>query len=425
MRPPSAGMFLRDHRGRLIANVSSPVYALLAYVLLSYFPYLVPMEYMAIIKIVDPLQHTLNCLVLGGVLLGLYVLYGAITAPTFDPRPQRFSASHLEALRVAMLSLMWLGVVANALVLAYSVPHYRGSVFDIKDAMANLEGVNILTQSYLFAIGPYIYLCVVSGKPYRKVLVALGVVLLLRALLMAERLALLEFMVPLLVVLSLLRQMFIPAARLALIGVAVPVLFVIAEIFRSFYAKFVEDTGWAHLDIGFVLQWNLERLALYYTDVTNKSYFIMNEQFFHITEYWSSGVLRMIGRFTGYIPEKNNAVNFFAHQFDVGNEEMTNPGGLAMLMSDFGWWGFAVLLAFILSMFLTHWRAAKGHILSLGLYPILFLNFLELPRIVYIYNSRAIFPLLLFFAAYFAAVNYARPGLFRPSVRVPDPHHGA
>lgn len=411
LRPPSAGILLTDYRGRLVANVGNPFYALATLVLLTLLPYLVPLEYMELIKVAGPGEHVLFCAVLGGVLFGLYALYAALAEPRFDPRPERLGQGQMEAMHKAMTALMWTGLIANVAILAYTVPHFTGTIFSIKRSLQDLAGVNILSQTYLFAIGPFIYLSLALGRPYRKLLVWLAVVLTLRAFLMAERLAFLEFAVPVLVCLSLLRELFVPVGRLVLIALGVPTLFVVMEIFRSFYSKFVESSGWAHLDLGFILQWNLERLALYYADVTNKFYFTLYNEYFHFTEYWIQGVLRMGSRLGLAEYEGRNELLAVIGQFDAGNEEMTNPSGLATLLSDFGWWGLLVGLLIVAVLFVTHWRATRGHLISLAFYPVLFLTLVEMPRFVYLYNSRALFPLAAFFAAYLAVSLMARPSV--------------
>lgn len=421
-RNSPAGILLPGAGGRPVANVGNPAYALSAFLLLTLLPYLVPMEYMEIIKMVGPLEHLLTCLVLGGVLLGGYALYATALEPRFDPWPERMEVPFRDTFYLFMRVLIWVGVVANIGILAWCIPHYSGSVFSMKAAMSSLGGVNILSQSYLFALGPFLYLSLVLGRPYRRELLWLAVVLALRGFLLAERLALMEFAVVALVSLALLRQMLIPLSRLVLIGVAVPVLFVTAEIFRSFYAKFVRESGWSHLDLGFILQWNLERLALYYTDVTNKFYFQVTEQYFYMTEYYLRG-LRSIGARVGLAEEEEfNPVAALIQQFDVGNQEMTNPGGLAVLLSDFGWWGGAVLVLIVALLFLTHLRANRGHLISLAVYPVLFLTIVELPRFVYLYSSRCITPFVLFLLAWIAARLISQGARFQPAApRAPVP----
>ncbi|MFC7334016.1 hypothetical protein [Rhodocista pekingensis] len=418
-RNSPAGILLPGVAGRPVANVGNPAYAVAAFLMLTLLPYLVPMEYMEIVKMVGPLEHLLTCLVLAGLLLGAYALYAALLDPRFDPRPERLEAPFRDTLYLFTRILIWVAVVANIGILAWCIPHYSGSIFSMKAAMADLGGVNILSQSYLFAIGPFLYLSLARQRPYRRELLWLAVVLAVRAFLLAERLALMEFAVVALVSLAVLRQMLIPLTRLVLIGVAVPVLFVTAEIFRSFYAKFVRDTGWGHLDLGFILQWNLERLALYYTDVTNKFYFMLKEQYFYTTEFYLRGLRSIGARFGLAEEEAPSQINILIEQYDVGNEEMTNPGGLAVLMSDFGWWGTGVLALLVTLLFLTHLRASRGHLVSLAVYPVLFLTVVELPRFVYLYSSRCITPFVLFLLAWIGARLISQGARFQPAAPAP------
>jgi len=410
----SAGILRFDVHGRPLANIGNPTYALGAFLLLTLVPYLVPLEYMELIKIASPGRHLLICLLLGGSLFAAYSLYAFLFQPRLDLRTDLIQTGTMETLHRFCTILIWTGIIANLGLLLWCIPHYRGTIFSMKAALADLEGVNILSQSYLFALGPYIYLSIMLGRSYRKTMVWLAVLLTLRALLLAERLAILEFAVPVLVVLSLLGQITVPLSRVFLIGAAVPTLFVVGEIFRSFYAKFVQESGWSHLDLGFILQWNLERLALYYADVTNKFYFLLQEQYFYMTDFYLQGVLRIGSRLGLTERPSSDDLWILIDQFDVSNEEMTNPGGLAVLLSDFGWWGWGVLALLVFLFFLLHWRAVRGHILALALYPVFFLTIVELPRFVYLYSSRSLTPLLLFLMAYAAALLLAGHGSWMP-----------
>jgi oligosaccharide repeat unit polymerase len=400
----SAGAVTWDPvKGRL-ANVSHPAYAMIAFLILTALPYLAPMEYMDILKLATLGQHLRFCALLAGLIIGMLVLYDILGRPTFEPERRPLSAEFSANMYWLAKALMLVAIAANGVVLLYALPRLAaGGVFAAKMALQDFEGVNILTQTYLFALGPYIYLSQRRGEPFLRILLILGGLLAARAFLMAERLALMELAVPAIVVLSMLRLMRVTVGRMLLIAFGVPTIFVVAEVFRSFYAKFVEEIGWAHLSFSFVLQWNLERLALYYTDVLNKFYLILQTHYFGTTQFYLEGVHRMAARLGWSGDTKIEELADWVALFGAGNVEMTNPGGLASLFTDFGWWAVPVLFGFAFLLMLNHWRANRGGLLALAMYPTLFMTAVELPRFVYLYSSRVLFPMMVFLAAYAGA----------------------
>ncbi len=392
---PAGVLMLIPGRG-LMANVSNPLYAVAGFLVLTILPYFVPLEYMAIIKVYGPGMHLFISAILAGVLLTAYALYAGLFQPRLAPMSLRADDDFPNMMYTATRGMIILAILANVAIVGWALRELPGGVFAMKRALADFEGVNILSQSYLFALGPFLYLAVGLKRPWKLLLALLGGLLFVRGFIMAERLALLEFAIPALVVLSLLRLVIIRLTHLIMIGLGVPALFVLGEIFRSFYAKFVRESGWNQLELGFILQWNLERLALYYVDTLNKFYFQMKYQFFHITQFYAEGTLKMLSRLGLAERPTDTVLDPLVSAFSYGAEEMTNPGGLAVMLSDFGWAGLVVFGVFVLVLFAAHWRALRGGMIALACYPILFLTMLEMPRFVYLYLSRALFPFLLF-----------------------------
>lgn len=396
---PAGAVLAIPGRG-LMANISNPFYAIAGFLLLTILPYLVPLEYMAIIKVYGVGAHVLVSMAIAALLLTAYAVYAGLFQPRLAPMPLRRDEDFPNLMYNATRAMILLALFANIAIVGWAFRKFPDGVFAMKMALADFEGVNILSQSYLFALGPFLYLAIGLNRPWKRLLTILGVVLFVRGMAMGERLALLEFAIPLIVMLSLLRVVTIRLTHLIMMGFGIPALFVLGEIFRSFYRKFVEESGWSQLELSFILQWNLERLALYYTDTQNKFYFQMKYQFFNITEFYAEGVRKIASRFGLVERPDMKALGSLVSSFDYGNEEMTNPGGLAILLSDFGWYGLGLFAVFILVLFAFHWRAVRGGMLALACYPILFLTLLEMPRFIYLYLSRALFPLVLFLCVF-------------------------
>src|SRR5262249_33670466 len=152
---------------------------------------------------------------------------------------------------------------------------------------------------HLFFMVPYIYLARERGTPWRNTIFILGCLLFARSFLMGERLAFLEFALPLIVVLSMLTIIRVTWTRLLLLAVGLPILFIVTEMFRSFYGKFVSEIGWAHVHWTFLLSWNLERFFVYYIDTLNKFYVAISGEFFYATSYWAEGLSRILDRLEG------------------------------------------------------------------------------------------------------------------------------
>jgi hypothetical protein len=182
------------------------------------------------------------------------------------------------------------------------------------------------------------------------------------------------------------------------------VFFVAAELMRSFSAKFVDEGGgWGAIDPWFALGWNLERLFIYYIDVVNKFYFVLETQQFGTSQFWWKGTGSILSNFG--LAKDPTAVEFSVLELimdglGVRTPEMTNFGGFTQLMSDFGWFGFLVYLGLVLALFATHAGAVRGSMLCVGLYPLMFLNFADMARRIILYESRALFPLAIFLATY-------------------------
>jgi len=217
-------------------------------------------------------------------------------------------------------------------------------------------------------------------------------------------LALLELAIPLLVILSMYRQIRITWLHIALLVLMVPVFFISAELMRSFSSKFVEEGGgWGMIDPWFALGWNLDRLFIYYIDVTNKFYYVFDTGQYGMTHHWDHGVASILSRFDLMDDPRKEEFSVLAAILDasaVRTPEMTNMGGFTQLYTDFGWAGLLAYLGLIMMLFATHAGALRGSMLCLGLYPLLFENFADMARFLVIYESRAIFPLFIFLITY-------------------------
>jgi hypothetical protein len=384
------------------ADLADPGFPLAAVVLLTTLPYLWPMEYSGVVKYWDTPSHLAFCVGFAIVQLAVWAFYRMLfPTPWYVPDP----AGRYEAVLFGFCRLaIWGAIGANLYLLANVLPRIGGGVFAMKSVVAEGEGLFIFTQLHVWFLGPYVAIGVLRGERIVRTLALLGLLVLMRAVLVGERLALLEFLLPMMVVLTLMGRIRIGWGRLFAIVGFVPVFFLSTEIFRSFWSKFADTGGGlSQLSLDFIIAWNLERFFSYYVDVTNKLYLTLTEQFFWQTSFWSVGVSRMLYRF-GLAEFPDESILFETlERFGVRSRELTNPGGLQTFMSDFGWWGVVAYLGLVVVLLVAHRSARLGAPMAYGLYPVLWFTFADLVRLNYLYESRAIFPLILFVGACVAA----------------------
>jgi len=315
-------------------------------------------------------------------------------------QPVRYSLNFANLLLTVCRIMVSIAVLANGAVLLVGLSS-SGSAKAA--AYGTMGGFNILTQLHLCFLGPYIGISLRRGLPWRNLTILLGLALLARGILLADRMALMEMALPLIVILCLYKRLRFSWIGLILVVLSVPMFFVVAELFRSFYAKFVRVGGWNQVDPWFAIGWNLERFFVYYIDVLNKFYFTLEAGLSGTSRYWLGGIASIASNFgLAENPKKQpfTQLSLLVEGHGVRTPEMTNFGGLTQLYSDFGGWGLPVYCSFVMILFLSHAGASRGNMLCLGLYPVFFVTFADFARRILFYESRALFPLIAFLLAY-------------------------
>lgn len=386
-------------------DVANPIFGLSALMLVTVVPYFYQTFFIDVQKYWSYEQHLSFATSFAVANLTLYGFYaGYLRSLRSNLRPIRYTQDFADMLLLASRCAVWIAMLANFAVVAYVIPRYSGDMYSLKEAFGQLGGVNILTQLHLCFLGPYIGISIRRKSPWKLVVVLLCVSLVARSLLLSERMALMELAVPLVVILCLYRTIRVTWAMIALMVLAVPVFFISAELMRSFYSKFVAAGGWGAVDPWFAIGWNLDRMFIYYIDVTNKFYYVLDTQLFGTSDFWFRGIGSIASNFgLSEDPTKRQFIvlELVLDSTGVRTPEMTNFGGFTQMVSDFGWWGFLVYFILVILLFATHAGAIKGSMLCVGLYPLMFLNFADMARLIILYESRAIFPLIIFLVTYF------------------------
>jgi len=386
-------------------DVANPIFGIGILMLVTVFPYLYTTFYIDVQKYWSLEAHIEFASILLLINLSLYVVYsGYLKTLKANIRPVQYTADFAELLLFVCRAAVVVSVLANAGVVAYVIPHYAGDLGSMKEAFGDLGGVNILTQLHLCFLGPFIGISIRFKRPWKIIVTVLSVSLLARSILLSERIALIEMAIPLVVILTLYRCVRIRWWQIGVILVMVPVFFISAELLRSFSAKFVDEGGgWGMIDPWFALGWNLDRLFIYYIDVINKFYYVFDTHLYGMSHHWQRGIASILSNFG--LMEDPKKVDFFVLEAildanAVRTPEMTNWGGFTQLYTDFGPWGLLVYLGLVILFFVTHAGAVRGSMLCLGIYPVLYINFADMARLLIIYESRAVFPLTTFLAAY-------------------------
>jgi O-antigen/teichoic acid export membrane protein len=276
----------------------------------------------------------------------------------------------------------------------------RGELFP------TIPGVTTLTQLGMAAIvlGLLLPVTTRAAKIRRRLLIAALISLAaMRMILVSERLAIIELVIPAVVLglrLTFLARLSISpqtmrrlrlAPMLAVAGVAL--LFGGAEYFRSWrfyqdrFDSFAEFTIW--------------RLSGYYTTAHNNGAMAMTVRGPWPTPYYT---LEQFWRFPLVVgsPISYAAVNGFdpddQHMATLerfGTPELNNEGGLFAPAMDFGWFGFVVFwIAFGFLAGRLHRGFLIGSLAGLLFYPLLFIALLEAPLLLYLSSVRS-FPAIV------------------------------
>lgn len=272
-----------------------------------------------------------------------------------------------------------------------------GAISDVKSNSRPIGGLTTLTQfgPVAVALGVLLRKLGQANRAYWWIL-ALS---LLRVFFYAERLALIELLVPYLLMSVLLVQQGERTRRIISFApvLVVPLVwgvFAISEYTRSwvYYQEFV--------DMSF-MKWVTLRLLGYYTTSFNHSALFAEvygtsdaPPYFSVQALWDAPVVGSIVQHPGI--NGIGVTDWWAYALYLNsNPEFNNPGSFLVTYAEFGWIISATIwlvVGVIVGIIFS--RMSKGSIPSLLAYPCLFVGILELPRFIYWSQGRAT-PVLL------------------------------
>lgn len=268
---------------------------------------------------------------------------------------------------------------------------------DLKTAFAPIAGVTTLTQ---LGIAFTVVATILLFRRYSRGLAwSLAVVLVLalaRAFLLTERLAILELVIPALVVAALHWRTSpkrwvrtgVRAGPVALIP-AVVLVFGVFEFSRSWVFFAGKGTNFFE----FVVQ----RFSGYYVTAYNNGQLVLTYEhvpgsipFRTLEALWTAPVIDQMGlfdRLSGPVRDNDFGYVIAVH----GNPEFNNPCGICAPFSDWGVGGGLVLLATLgIILGVTYAGFASGSLFGTLLYPPLVTGLFELPRYLYWAQGRLV-----------------------------------
>ncbi|WP_068605937.1 O-antigen polymerase [Paenibacillus swuensis] len=280
----------------------------------------------------------------------------------------------------------------------------QGAIFDIKHKfMTKVSGVTSLTNFCVpFMVLAVYYTYLYKDKTIKKMIVVIFLLAVFRAIFFSERLAILELLVPGMVIYVVMRLREGKKIRFIstfpLIGfLFVITLFGIGEYFRSWINYYVNVYP-SYFD--FITT----RFMGYYVNALNTGMLYLQElgagsnpfPFFTLEWLWKFPLMDSVYTGTWYVNPEDTVKNVL---YTMGNPEYNNPSGMMLPYQDYGIIGtgtFFLLLGIITGSIYTLFQ--KGYMFGAFLYPIWFLGLTELPRYIY-FTSGRFFPAWLSFFA--------------------------
>jgi hypothetical protein len=281
-----------------------------------------------------------------------------------------------------------------------------GSSDELKvELFPTVPGVTTLTQVGILYVTVEALLWVWKGSNRRSALIRFAVItslVLFRSILLSERIALVELVIPVVVVFattSQFRRRHKNLVRVApvFLALAVFVLFALGEYFRSwpFYRPLYH---------GPYLQFVAERFMGYYTTAVNNAAVVYHYEPLHPLLHTLRDLFDfpVLGSFvsTGYaiMFGENSPYNALALLGKYANPEFNNVPITGLLVNEFSLF-FAPAAAFVLGVLsVSLYRSfLRGRLIGVLVYPSWYVGILEIPRIYYWADVRY-FPALALLA---------------------------
>lgn len=268
-----------------------------------------------------------------------------------------------------------------------------------KSYLAPVTGVTTLAQ-----LSPLAFVCLwldrrISGRRHRLALSLLVMATLVRALVNAERLALMELVVPAIVLAAAIRPREERGPRRTWLWAILPLLapVILIAVFAVFeYTRSWNDFYAQNSDLSYG-EFVLRRLAGYYAASTNNSAILLTDPgpfasmpYFTMRFFWDFPFISSLFDTKGIFGYSDPGDSWMAMLWRYGNPELNNEGGLLPAVVDYGMAGSVVWWAVIGLLVGFCYRSLRaGELRGLVLYTVLFVGLIDLSRIFYWGSGRA------------------------------------
>lgn len=380
--------------------ISSPMVAILGLLFLWYVPYLYPSHFFPFKKVYGIWGHTLFCSILLLIIGVSRMLSGfpGIALQKFETKPitpPKISKTWYTISKVFIYS----ATILNILIAVNAYMSYNGNIHASKASLEDFGGINIISQFYLFFIVPYLLYTFQNNLKWNKVFLwVFMAIIFCRSIFLAERLAILEFVLPIILIYVTVKNKKVMLTKFGKYFIVLMLFFILLELTRQFSNQY----GDKNVDIWFKLQWTLERFFNYYGDTQNKFYFVFHNDLSFETTYYLEWADRILGRITGIEAQTSTGIDFGEYRW----RDYTNFGGLSYTYTDFGLiLGVLFLLAFFTFFFRLWFKLKKGSVYAWSIYPMYFIWVVEFARYNGVFLNRFIVAFILFNLVYFVFRN--------------------
>lgn len=291
-----------------------------------------------------------------------------------------------------------------------------GAIYRITENFEKMTGVTSFTNfSIPFTMLAVYYQCLRKQRTFLPMLLIVGLLTLMRSIFFSERLAILEILVPALIIYLTVRLKH--GRKLPLVN-AYPIIalvflvgfFGVSEYFRSWVSYYV------HVYPSF-WEFMVTRFFGYYVTALNTGILYIEQLGFQSIPF-PYFTLEWLWKFPGLSLEGYPGIYGIRAEEGMrnaletlGNPEFNNPSGLLLPYHDYGFAGalvFWLFVGFFSGLLYTYFQ--KGHTFGMIIYPIWMVGILEIPRYFY-FSSGRFFPCWIVLAVFALVVHYNRKKL--------------
>ena len=286
------------------------------------------------------------------------------------------------------------------------------NAYDLIEVKGRIAGISTLTQVAVAYVPLYFY---VFKQPergitrYKIYLIVLLTLALLRSFIFAERLALIELAIPLVVMYLKFRRAQRPSRILALgpYGAIVPLVafFIVNEYNRSWESYYINIYS-------NIFEFAIERLALYYSTALNNGAGILKilgwglgQPVFTLDWFFR---FPLLGDF--FQAGRDFNADYVAFLSNNADPEFNNPSGIFVHFYEWGWFALfvAAFIGWVFNRSYSGWRSGNGFWCCA--HSVLLVSLCEILRIPILFSGRNFVALAVLFIVFrFCRKTPARP----------------